>query len=200
VPEPRSALASVMSDTIRLTPGLTCSENGFADLVFVSAWPDTEERVFGVVEEFFEMNRPSSYRDAVRSGGATVFHIAPRKIMIVSESNHIFQDLSARVSGMDGSVNELAHGRVRIRLSGRNARALLARGAAVDFSNDVFRPGHFAQTSIHQIPVLVHRDNGADDAFDIYVLRSFALSFWHWLEETANIAGKAPDSAEVLAY
>ncbi len=79
-------------------------------------------------------------------------------------------------------------------------RALLARGAPVDFAKDVFTPASFAQTTIHQIPVLVHRTENVNEEIDVYVLRSYALSFWHWLVETASVVSKAPDAADILVY
>ncbi len=198
--DPRSALASVVSGAVKLSADLSCFESGFIDLVFVSAWPDTETRVFGAVTEFLKMEVPRTFRGACHSGHISIFRIAPRKIMIVSENKPLFPRLSELISGEDGSVTELAHSRIRVRLSGNDARALLARGAAVDFYRDVFTPASFAQTTIHQIPVLVHRTDGVNEEIDVYVLRSFALSFWHWLVETANHASKAPDAADILLY
>lgn len=200
MPDPRSALASVVSGAVKLSAELSAIESGFADLVSVSAWPDTEVKVFAAVAELLEVELPSKCRDARHSGELTIFRIAPRKIMIVSENMPLFPGLSALISGEDGSVTELAHSRTRVRLGGHDARALLARGAAVDLAEDVFTPASFAQTTIHQIPVLLHRTEGVNDEFDLYVLRSYALSFWHWLVETARIAGKAPDTADILAY
>ena len=199
MPDPRSALASVVSGVVNLSANLSCFENGFADLVFVSAWRDTETKVFGAVAEFLNMKVPRTFRAADHSEHTTIFHIAPRKIMIVSKNKPLFPGLSELISGEDGNVTELAHSRMRVRISGRDARALLARGAAVDFAEDMFTPG-FAQTIIHRIPVLVHRTGDVNDEFDVYVPRSYALSFWHWLTNTVNAAYKAPDAAGVLAY
>ncbi len=108
--------------------------------------------------------------------------------------------LSADLSCFESGLTELAHSRIRVRLSGSDACALPAWGAAVDFSWDVFTPASFAQTAIHQIPVLIHRTEGVTEEIDVYVLRSYAISFWHWLVETANVASKAPDATDILMY
>ncbi len=198
--DPRSALASVVSGAVKLSADLSCFESGFTDLVYVSAWPDTETRVFGAVAEFLKMEVPRTLSRASHTGHTSIFRIAPRKIMIVSENKPLFPELSELISGEDGSVTELAHSRIRVRLSGSDARALLARGAAVDLAWDVFTSASFAQTAIHQIPVLIHRTEGVTEEIDVYVLRSYAISFWHWLVETDNVASKAPDATDILMY
>jgi len=141
-----------------------------------------------------------SFHEASTSGNVTMFRIAPRKFMIVSEDTLLFNELSGLVSSEDGSVTELSHSRARLRLSGSDACAFLARGVAVDLSDKAFPSAHFAQTSIHHIPILMHRIGDTNTEIDVYVLRSFALSFWHWIVETSASSAKAPNAADILAY
>ena len=44
-----------------------------------------------------------------------------------------------------------------------------------------------AQSAIHEVGVILRRLS--DDAFDLYVYRGFALSFWQWLCEAAEECG-----------
>jgi len=198
VPDPRSAFASLAEGALKLSANLVCVERTFADLVFVSAWLDTETKVIDAVAKHLGMEIPLSCHKACASENVTVFRIAPRKLMIVSEDTLLFTALSESVSPEDGSITELSNSRARLRLSGRDASALLARGVAVDLSDTAFPAAHFAQTSIHHIPVLIHRIGGANLEIDVYVLRSFAL--WHWTVETAAISARAPSAADILAF
>ncbi len=201
VPEPRSALASVTSGAIELAAGLSCRELAFADLVMASAWPETEKKVFGTIAGALGMTIPGGYRTAATASGKTVFRIAPRRLMLVTESEPLEGTLSMVVDAADAAIIALDHSRVRIRLEGIGARALLTRGMAVNLDDDVFQHGDFAQTNIHHMWVLVHRVAAKSDgeAFDIYILRSFALSFWHWLTNTAHIATQTAAGKKSLA-
>ncbi len=202
VPEPRSALASVTSGPVQLAAGLSCRELTFADLVIVSAWPEIEKKVFGAVAKALGASLPEDCRTAAAMPDGTVFRTAPRRLMVVSDGKPLAATLSGAIDGADGAISVQGHSRVRIRLEGNGARALLARGMAVDLDTQIFRVGDFAQTNIHHMWVLVHRvaGRGEGDAFDIYVLRSFALSFWHWLTNTARIATQTVDCENALAH
>ena len=43
--------------------------------------------------------------------------------------------------------------------------------------------GQFALTGIHHTPVLVHRSG--EQRYEIYAMRTFALSVWEWLSDAA---------------
>ncbi len=199
MPDPRSALASVTTGAIELATGLTCNENPMADLVMVSAWPNTDAEVFGNVGKTLKIDIPEDCKTTSVSEQETAFRIAPHRLMIVSDAPGLLTTLRRIISEEDGTVSQQDHSRVRLRLSGPGAAALLSRGAPVDLDESVFPEGAFAQTAIHHMWVLIHRVAGEQEAFDLYVLRSFALSFWQWLSESADIASQTPKGASALA-
>ena len=198
MPDPRSALASVATGATQIAAALTCAEIHLGDLVMVSAWPDTEAKVFSAASKVLKIDIPQDCRTASGSDQLTVFRLAPRRLMVVSEASDLFKHLHQSIATTDGAVSQQDHSRVRIRLSGPGAAALLSRGAPVDLNESVFPEGAFAQTGIHHMWVLIHRIAGEPEAFDLYVLRSFALSFWQWLLESAHIATQTPRGAEAL--
>ena len=51
----------------------------------------------------------------------------------------------------------------------------------------VFAVGQFALSGIHHTPVLVHR--AGEQRFEIYAMRTFALSVWEWLSDAALVFG-----------
>ncbi|EJZ19357.1 sarcosine oxidase subunit gamma family protein, partial [Rhizobium sp. Pop5] len=85
-------------------------------------------------------------------------------------------------------IMDQSHGRVRIRVSGRYSRALLARGTAVDLDAAVFPQGRSVMTMVGHISVQIARTG--DDSFELTVLRSFAESLWDELRHMAASAEK----------
>ncbi|MFO1035120.1 MAG: hypothetical protein U1E15_14060 [Hyphomicrobiales bacterium] len=109
-------------------------------------------------------------------GGHQVFRIAPQQFWVVA----------AQAPALPATclVTPLSSSRCRIQIEGPKARNLLARCAAVDFSEKALRPGHFVMTGIHHTPVLIHCVE--KNSFHIYAMRSFALSVWETLEDAAH--------------
>jgi len=82
------------------------------------------------------------------------------------------------------AVFDVSHARTVIRVSGAGTRDLLAKGCRLDLHPRVFRAGACAQTNLGHFTVLLHC---VDDSptVDLYVARSYAVSFWEWLTEAA---------------
>jgi methylglutamate dehydrogenase subunit D len=111
-------------------------------------------------------------------------------LMRLSPSQVIAFDLSSRHSrtgGKDGlgeiCITQLSSSRTRIALEGENARAVLAKLAAIDFHAKQFKADMFVQTSIHHTPTLIHCLE--QNTFHIYAMRSFALSVWDAVTDAA---------------
>ena len=63
---------------------------------------------------------------------------------------------------------------------------MLAKGLPVDLHAGAFPPGTVVQGAIELIPALVHRPlRCGGDRFEIFVARSYAVSFWSWLTDAA---------------
>lgn len=80
---------------------------------------------------------------------------------------------------------DVSHGRTVLRISGPRTRDLLGKGCGIDLHPSVFLPGRCAQTAIARINVLMHLRDQAG-TFDLYVSRSYAVSFWRWV--TTSVA------------
>lgn len=109
----------------------------------------------------------------------TLMRVGPTQFWLVGPQN----DKIAAGLQKFCAVTPLSHSRTRIRLEGTPARDVLAKGIALDWHESVFKPGMFAMTGLHHTPVLVHCL--APDCFEIYALRTFALSVWEWLCDAA---------------
>lgn len=88
------------------------------------------------------------------------------------------------------SVTDQTDGYAVLRIGGHKARAMLAKGAAIDLHPRVFRAGNAAITQIAHMGVILWQ---LDDqpTYEIAVFRSLAGSFWHWLSTSAEEFGLA---------
>lgn len=91
-------------------------------------------------------------------------------------------DISTKLDGI-AIPTPLSHSRTRIFIEGPPARDILSKGIPLDFHPTVFKSGMFAMTGIHHTPVLVHCTS--ENRFEIYALRTFALSVYDWLTDAA---------------
>ena len=108
---------------------------------------------------------------------------APGQWLALAPSPHALRDLPEALRGV-AAVTDQSDSRALVRISGPQARAMLAKGVAVDLHPRAFGPGRAAVTSIAHIGVqLWQRDAGP--TYEIAVARSFAGSFWGWLEHAA---------------
>jgi len=193
--EVRSALASMASENdLRPAiehPDIRFQELPVGDLVSVSAWPDCFVDVSENVSGVLGVEVPETYRVASGNDVHTVYMVAPHRFLIVSEVQGLGVSLLPCLDGDKGTLTELGHSRTRIRIHGPNARALLARGVAIDLDPTVFSSGEFVQSAIHHMWLLIHNVSSEQegDAYDVYVLRSFAVSFWHWLVSSVELLG-----------
>jgi len=81
------------------------------------------------------------------------------------------------------SLVDQSHGRVAIVIAGPRARAVLAKGTAVDLHPSRFAPGQVAMTQIAHVGV--HLTQTAPDAYELLVFRSFAESLFEFLTAMA---------------
>ncbi|WP_420404717.1 sarcosine oxidase subunit gamma [Nisaea sp.] len=82
------------------------------------------------------------------------------------------------------AVTDLSHARVCLRLSGREARTLLAKGCSIDLHPDAFRPETSRMTSLFHSAVLIDC-RSAGPVYDIYVHRSYAVHLFEMLLDGA---------------
>ena len=80
-----------------------------------------------------------------------------------------------------------------LRLAGRDARGVLARGCTLDLHPDVFSVGAAAQTGLAKARVLIGLVDAAP-VFEIVVRRSFADYLCRWLAHVARHGGVAFES------
>jgi sarcosine oxidase subunit gamma len=85
------------------------------------------------------------------------------------------------------SIIDLSSSRTRLSIAGRAAPDVLLKGISLDFAPESFVPGRVALTGVHHTPIVLHRL--AADRFEIYAMRTFALSVLEWLTDAAREFG-----------
>lgn len=109
--------------------------------------------------------------------GRTYMQVGPSQFWIIGPENDDF------MRGQPGVV-PLSSSRTRIFLEGEPARLVLSKGIPLDFHARNFTPGMYAMTGLHHTPVLIHCVG--DHRFELYVMRTFAISVWEWLADAAQ--------------
>ena len=128
-------------------------------------------------------------------GGALLVRLGPdewRLTAPVSDDGRLAARLASELVGGRGALVNISSASTVITVSGERAADLLATGAGFDLDPAAFPPGRAARTRIGNAQALVHRRT--EDAFDLHVPRSYARSFWEWLEER----GREFDAAVAL--
>lgn len=154
------------------------SEWRASSILQVQAWPDTLERVLGIVTGLTDVRTPEP-GSAAHALGLTLAAIAPGRFFVAGDAPDLVARFSAALIVADATVADISHGRTILLLEGETAAGLLQSCVQVDLDPNVFRPGRVAQTMIHHIDVLIVRQT--ETSFQLWVLRSFAQSLAEWL-------------------
>lgn len=168
------------------SPSVRLGERFGLSIAEVTAWKGRESKCRAAIKA----TASAALKVAPGSGSvktaAGAFNIAPMRWLVSGESPELVANLADAV-GDDGTVTDLSHGRTVIRVDGEKSRWVLAKLFAVDLSDAAMPRGNGLATAHHDIFAQIQRVGA--DAFDVYVFRSFARSFWHLLCRSAEEAG-----------
>jgi len=194
-PRRRNALAhlglAACADT-SADAGVVLSELPFRHQIAVRGDSD-DPALIEAVQQVIGAKPPTEHNTAAGpadlAAGPRILWLGPDEWLVVSADNRAAA-LASALATQHAAVVDVSDGRTVISISGPNARDLLAKGCPLDLHPRVFAPGRCAQTVIAHAHVIIHQ---IDDApcYEVYVHRSFADYFWHWLEDAANEYGMA---------
>jgi sarcosine oxidase subunit gamma len=188
--ESRSALASALGkggrDGADGQRRCRLGERRGSVLLQVAAFPATIAEVERALLPILGVALPQTLRATVAVGAGRIFRTGPEQFWIIGPSNEgdgAEAQLRQVVPAAIGAVTSLSNSRTRIVVDGACARDVLRKGIPLDFDPDVFRVDEAALTGLHHTPVLLYR--GGTDRYELYAMRSFALSVWEWLTDAA---------------
>lgn len=169
-------------------PGIRVRERRDLEIVQVAAYPDTAVNVAGVIAGAVGVAPAVENCRATTQDGTAILWVGPQRWWVVlADGGDMATTLAAQL-GDDAAVTPQGHGRVSLRLAGAAVRSLLASGSTVDFHPEHFAAGWCRPTQLAHMGVVLHCvDDGP--TVDVYVPRSYAVSFWEWLMETGASLG-----------
>ncbi len=157
-------------------PGVTISETRPGSIVEVVAWPGEEKSALAAIRKATGLTIPNPPGGGVSKADKSGFGFAPRRWLIVDQTEGLGSTLRREIGAETGTVTDLSHGRTAIRITGERAEWVLSKFFAVDFAAASFPAGHGLSTAHHDIFAQIQRTGKSQ--FDIYVFRSFARAFW----------------------
>ncbi|WP_207460719.1 sarcosine oxidase subunit gamma family protein [Azospirillum sp. SYSU D00513] len=115
----------------------------------------------------------------------TVLWLGPDEWLILTApggETELIERLRAALGDVHAAVTDVSGNRARLRLSGPEARMVLAKGCGLDLHPQRFKAGQCAQTTMARVGIILHQ---LDDrpTYDILVRRSFAEYTWMWLKD-----------------
>jgi heterotetrameric sarcosine oxidase gamma subunit len=172
-------------------PGVTLAWRPRVSLASVMARNRQCEVVSQTVHAGFGLSLPvtPSY---VTDGSTAFVWAGPGHWLAVADSDDApaFEArLRAALAGC-ASICGQSDGRSIIRISGRSARAALAKMIPIDLHPREFAPGHAAVTLAGHIGIHLWQVD-AVPSYDIAVFRSLAAALWQWLAESSQEFGLA---------
>jgi methylglutamate dehydrogenase subunit D len=126
---------------------------------------------------------PVELHRGLTSGDSHLVRITQHQYWWIAARSDSMIRLARELPAAAGTVTMLSAGRVRLRITGSQARDVLAKGISLDLHPAVFQVGRGAQTGLHHTGVFLERVG--DDSFEIYVQRTYAESIWEWLIDAA---------------
>ncbi len=192
-PERHSALRSVIEPGSygRKTaggPGITLCERPNLSIVQVAAYADTAETTRAVIRSLVGAFPSPRANRSIMVESTQICWVGPHKWWIIETDRRDRAESMSRELGDGAAVTTQGHGRSCIRLSGPGARDLLAKGCTLDFNPRLFSTGHCAQTNLGHVNALIICVDD-EPLFDLFVMRSFAVSFWEWMTDAAQEFG-----------
>ncbi len=166
--------------------GVLLQEREIISLVQLTHWADTAKAADKVVKSICKLNLPAGDSTAENQGNC-ILPIGPGRYLIEGENAGLEAALRKKIADATGSITGLSHGRIVIQVSGSKAAWVLAKGFTLDFHLDSFPANTARVSNHHEIGITIRRID--EETFELYVMTSFARSFWHWLTSAAAEVG-----------
>ncbi len=197
----RSALASVLQPgrygAVRPgDPGVRLAERHPLSMVQIEARDDGLAALLDQAEEILGVRPPMTFGGTAGDGQPRILWSGPRRWLVVEpHGRDLFQTLRPGLTAPETAVVDLSSGRSAFRLSGLNARDVLAKGTSIDTHPDKLGSNRVAMTSLFHISVLIdcREANATVPIYDLYAARGYAVALWESLTDAAAEYGYAVD-------
>ncbi|HXQ40944.1 MAG TPA: sarcosine oxidase subunit gamma family protein [Candidatus Udaeobacter sp.] len=167
-------------------PGVTLAELQGIGLASVIVRKGKAAQASEAAKRSFGVDLPETPRRA-EGKGIEFLWAGPGQWLALSRDGLSAGELEARLAPVFAglaSVAEQSDGRTVLRIAGPKARDVLAKGLPIDLHPRAFRPGDTALTVAALIGAQIWQVDEVP-TYELAVFRGFALSFWHFLTESA---------------
>lgn len=132
---------------------------------------------------------PLNPHEVTAHGGMAALWLGPDEWLITgaADAPALAAALQRALRTQFASVTDVSHAWCILRLAGPSARDVLSKGCGLDLHPRLFRPGHATRTLLAQATVILRQIE--DDAYDIFVRRSYADYLWRWLLDAGKEFG-----------
>ena len=124
-------------------------------------------------------------------GEHRVYWLGPDEWLVETGEQHapgLADELAEALAGYHAAVNDVSGGHVALRISGADARTVLAKGCTLDLHPREFCPGQCARTGLAKATVLLCVDDDAPTC-TVIVGRSSSDYLCRWLAHAARPYG-----------
>jgi sarcosine oxidase subunit gamma len=149
----------------------------------LAAFAGTDDALRAQVRAFGVPGLPRDNQRVTREGDTRLYRLGPARYLWAASSGELMQRVARELDPAAGCLTVLSGARVRLLVEGPAAAQLLQRGMALDLHPSVFAVGHFAQTALDHVPVLLERT--AELRYALQVPTTWAVSVWDWLSDAA---------------
>lgn len=137
-------------------PGVDLRERRDLSMVQVEAAPGEIDALRANLREAFGFGLPATPNTSSGGENFRMIWAGPgRWLLVEPESRDLEAHVFEVIRGIDAAVVDLSHARSVIRLSGPEARRVLAKGAGLDFHEQAFTADGAAQTALFHVSVLI---------------------------------------------
>ncbi|MDJ0683792.1 MAG: sarcosine oxidase subunit gamma family protein [Alphaproteobacteria bacterium] len=181
------------------TPGVALQHRTGLCITQAAAYPGCDAALRASLAEIAGSEPDARPNRSVAAPAGRLIWTGPAQYWLVTEDPQNPASDLAEATAETAAITEQGHGRVCLRLSGRDARLVLAKGSTIDFHPSHFAAGDCAQTGLLSVSCLIDCIADEDSApgvgpvFDLYSARSTAEHFLEWAIEAA-----APHGCRIL--
>jgi heterotetrameric sarcosine oxidase gamma subunit len=152
-------------------------------LAHLTAFSPRQEEFRQSLAQAFGIDPPTTLYRGITHGASRLVRLTADQYWWLATEEAAMHRFAAQLGHETGALTTLSAGRVCLRVEGAGARDLLAKGIAIDLHPAQFAVGHSAQTGLHHTGIFLERI--ADDAYDLFVQRTFAASIREWLTDAS---------------
>lgn len=155
----------------------------------LDAWQHSEQYVLELFRDVTGLSVAANSTSSASAEGVRVLWAGPARYWLVCSDGHgRAHRIRSALDANQGVINNISDSRCVISLRGSAAESLLQCGVAVDLHPGNFRVQQVLLTALgRHTPITLQRV--AEDAFELYVYRSYAQDTLQWLLATAEPLG-----------